>query len=742
MTDRARVSAARAAAPYLGLLLTLLLAVGMLTPAKAAPQGFTDEPLPGLEALTQPTAFAFLPDGTMLIATKPGLLLRYAGGALSATPVLDIRNRVCTSVEMGLLGVAVDPDYNPSVAASRHIYVYYSTGPAQGGSSVNCGGQGRTNRVSRFTIGSNGVATNETILIDQIGAPGAAHNAGDLHFGKDGNLYVSVGDGAYDTVTGTGGGSVQEARRLYHLRGKILRITRAGGIPAGNPYTGAGTARCYDPAPGGNKTGQVAANLICQEIFAWGLRNPFRIAFDPNAAGTRFFINDVGQDRMEEINEGRAGADYGWNCFEGTDSYSTSGLCAPPINPEPPVFAYTRSLSSCGSITGGAFVPNGVWPSAYDDAYLFADYNCGRIFTLARDGSGQLGATEFANLRLINPGAAATHMAFGPYQGTRALYYADFFGGTIRRIRYSGDANRSPLAAATATPRAGALPLTVSFDASASSDPDGDAISAYLWDFGDGKTAQTTGPTTSHTYTTDGVFTATLRVRDSRGATSANTVRLRIDAGNTPPQPQILTPADGATFVTGQAITLSGSATDAEDGPLGPASLSWEVRRHHADHFHPYHSADGVVTTQIVAPGPEDLAAVDNSYLEVRLTATDSLGSSTVITRAIRPRIVNLSFATEPPGLKLIVDGGTVGNTIATPAVVRSWPGFVLRLGAPRGQTVDGVAMCLTGWRHSAGARTLLTPATDAAYTALFGPEDEGCLAERMYLPVIHAGPR
>lgn len=719
-----------------GLCLMTLILISLPAQTGAAPTGFTDELVPGLGDLSQPTAFAFLPDGSMLITTKPGQLLRYAGGALSGTPVLDISGRICAQSEQGLLGVAVDPAYDPDVPSSRHIYLYYTARLVEDPAPSNCNGTtpaqlaNRANRVSRFTIDSGGLATSETILLDRIASPGANHNGGDLHFGKDGNLYISVGDG------GVGGGSNQSARRMNHMLGKILRITKTGGIPAGNPYTGAGTARCYDPADGGNKTGTLPEGQTCQEIFAWGLRNPFRIAFDPNAAGTRFFINDVGQSAVEEISEGRAGADYGWNCFEGNNENSTSGLCPPSSPPDPPFFAYGRSLDGCGSITGGAFVPAGIWPEDYDGAYIFADFNCSRFYTLDSNGSNPSRPPQF------HFSSTPTHLAFGPFESTQALYYASFNNGDIRRIYYTGNLNRSPVAAATATPTSGPVPLTVAFNASASSDPDGDAITSYLWDFGDGQTATTAGPTTSHTYASPGAFTATLRVRDSRGATSSNTVSMPITPGNTPPQAQILTPTAGSTFVAGQTITISGSASDAEDGALAASRLSWEVRRHHAEHYHPYHSANGVAGSEFVAPGPEDLSAVDNSYLEIRLTATDSLGSSTVVTRELRPEIVTLSFTTDPPGLRLIVDGGTVGNTVTAPATVRSWPGFELSLSAPEGQEVDGVPVCLTGWQHGgAAAQTLVTPDADASYTAIFEPATDACPAltqgELLYLPLV-----
>jgi glucose/arabinose dehydrogenase len=114
------------------------------------------------------------------------------------------------------------------------------------------------------------------------------HNGGDLHFGKDDYLYITVGDGGCDYAGDSGCAGQKDASRDSHiLLGKVLRITRDGGIPATNPYTGTDSARC-------NLTGRTDPGKKCQETFASGLRNPFRFAFDPNASGTRFFINDVG----------------------------------------------------------------------------------------------------------------------------------------------------------------------------------------------------------------------------------------------------------------------------------------------------------------------------------------------------------------------------------------------------------------------------------------------------------------
>jgi glucose/arabinose dehydrogenase len=225
-----------------------------------------------------------------------------------ATPALQIAaNRICSNSERGLLGVAVDPQF----ATNQYIYLYY-TFRRPGG---DCGQRTATtpvNRVSRFVLPASKVIdpATETVLIDNIPSYNGNHNGGDVQFGRDGYLYVSVGDSGCDPVGDSGcAGANDAARDVNTLSGKVLRITKDGGIPAENPWQGAGTARCGSASNGATPGGSAAAGVRCQEVFAWGLRNPFRLAFDPNAAETRFFILDVGQDVWEEINEAKAGAD-------------------------------------------------------------------------------------------------------------------------------------------------------------------------------------------------------------------------------------------------------------------------------------------------------------------------------------------------------------------------------------------------------------------------------------------------
>jgi glucose/arabinose dehydrogenase len=394
----------------------------------AVPAGFVDEAVaaPGGSI----TGLAFTPDGRLLITRQDGLLFVYP---YLPSPALQLT--VCSQGERGLLGVAVDPGF----ATNRFIYLYY-TSPK--GAGCPTGSPAVINRVSQFVLSDANVVdpASEQVLVDEIPSWATNHNGGDLRFGRDGFLYVSVGDGGCDYAGDSGcGGGNDASRDQQVLLGKILRIAPAGGtpaarIPATNPFRGPDSEPC---ALAGRTT--TPGKVRCQETYAWGFRNPFRIAFDPASATGRFFINDVGQDLREEIDEGAAGADYGWNCREGTFVNSTTGRCAglPPSAFRNPIYEYDHA-TGCEAITGGAFVPAGAWPTVYAGSYLFADFVCSRIFRLAPSGATWT-ASSFAALA-----GGVTALVFGPPATNDRLFYATH-DGQIRRIRFGADSHPRPL---------------------------------------------------------------------------------------------------------------------------------------------------------------------------------------------------------------------------------------------------------------------------------------------------------
>jgi PKD repeat protein len=349
-----------------------------------------------------------------------------------------------------------------------------------------------------------------------------------------------------------------------------------------------------------------------------------------------------------------------------------------------------------------------VWPVEYDGTYLFGDFVCHKLFRLAEDGMDGYAATEIATEI-----GGVVAMTFGLPGSNDALYYLTWASPPgLHRLSYTGGANRRPTAVADASPTNGILPLDVNFDASDSSDLDDDPLT-YEWDFGDGSQPEM-GATASHRYETAGTYTATLSVTDPGGAEDVDTIR--IDAGNLPPTPSIGTPAPDKRFAVGESITVTGSATDPEDGPLADSALSWEVVKHHATHEHPYLPPTIGSEASITAPFPEDFASTTNTHLEIRLTATDSRGLSATVAQDLRPSLVDLTFATNPAGLRLEV------NDTTAPATLTSWEGWALELNAPDPQWDSaGTGQTFVSWSDGeAQEHPITTPATDTTYTATF----------------------
>lgn len=716
----------------------LLIAVGLvasfLTKTEvvlAAPvdPGFKESTLFNIQS---PTALAFTYDGRILATSQRGQLYVYKNNQLISTPALDLSqgNRVCYNSERGLLGLALDPSF----ATNRYIYTFYTFNQANYTPANNCPNsssdipQHPYNRVSRWVLGDDNkvVTTTEKILIDRLDSFCANHNGGDLKFGKDGLLYVSVGDsGCQITPPYSGQDGNGNSRRLDIPLGKILRVNPDGSIPASNPYNNApDSRRCTDPAGPTSGTGP------CKETYAWGLRNPFRFAFRPDS--DEFYINDVGGGRWEEINKGRINADYGWNiregyCNRGTNDQNCNFNPEAVVTSTPNVFRgplYAYEHGTCNSITGGTFVPNGVWPAAYDGAYLFGDYVCNKVFRLTYNASNNTyGQLDF----LTNVGIA--YLGFGPYtvngQQTQALFYANHSGGQVRVVYYDGTTNRSPTVdGIAANPTGGNIPLNVAFSAINPVDLDAGQTLTYTWTFGDTTPpVQTSGPTVNHTYQANGIFTATLQITDSAGG-SSDIVKVKITAGNTPPQPVIISPTPDFKFHVGETITLNGTATDAENS--SPLTLTWQVELLHngpdtIPHTHPLLSPTDGNNVVFNAPQPEGFTGAEGSYLIVRLTATDPGGASSTITRALLPEKVNLTFTSTPVGARLWVNGSVI--TTGTPAAqVVSWVGYQFGVNITQTtQTISGTNAVFQNWSDGgATAHSITTPGEDAVYNANF----------------------
>jgi glucose/arabinose dehydrogenase len=285
------------------------------------PPGFSELPVVG--GLSSPTSMAFAPDGRLFITEQPGRLRIVENGTLLPTPFLTLN--VVSSGERGLLCVTFDPNFT----SNHFLYVYYTVP-----------GSPAHNRISRFTAnGDTAVAGREVDLFDLDPLSSATnHNGGSLHFGIDGKLYVGVGENA----------NPSNSQSLNTDLGKFLRINPDGSIPTDNPF--------YTQTAGNNRA-----------IWALGLRNPFTFAVQPGTG--LIFINDVGQNTWEEVNEGMAGANYGWPVCE--------GVCNMPGFVDP-IYAYNHNGASA-AITGGVFYEASQFPAAYRGQYFLSDYILGFI---------------------------------------------------------------------------------------------------------------------------------------------------------------------------------------------------------------------------------------------------------------------------------------------------------------------------------------------------------------------------
>jgi PKD repeat protein len=385
-----------------------------------------------------------------------------------------------------------------------------------------------------------------------------------------------------------------------------------------------------------------------------------------------------------------------------------------------PIYWYNHD-NGCSSMTGSAVVPDGVWPREFDGAYLYSDSACGKILMIPPPlGGGTLEPTELAGGL-----SAPIDLAFPPTGAEHAVYYI-LFGNypneEVRKIVYTGDGNRAPRAVASATPTDGAIPIAVSFDGGQSFDPDGDPLT-YDWDFGDGS-PHGSGAQVSHTYSTAGTYTATLTVSDPGAGTDSTSIR--IDVGNHAPVPSIATPTASQSFSVGEDLTLTGSATDSEDVTVPDSSLSWEVVKHHATHTHPFLPPTTGNGIHITAPQPEDLYSTTNTYLEIRLTATDSRGRATTVIRDVYPSLVNVSIATkEATGVPVAgLQVNVAGTSLTTPATITGWKSWGMLIDAPSPQTDSaGRGLTFVSWSDGGGqTHTTTLPGNDFTYSAAFTP--------------------
>jgi len=363
----------------------------------------TERVFPNLPAFSSPILMLQAPGDASrwFVVQQDGRVRVFSNQAAVTTSssFIDISSRVVSGGEQGLLGMA----FHPNFPTDPRVYLSYTNGAS-----------GLVSRISEFRTRDGGATldpSSEVILLT-VAQPASNHNGGNIAFGPDGFLYIGFGDG------GSGGdpwGTIGNGQNLLTLLGKLLRIDVEGStgsvpyrIPPGNPYAGR-------PLCNGGTGSQ-----SCPEIYAYGLRNPWRWSFD--RASGELWLADVGQNAIEEVDRIVAGGNYGWRCFEGTSAYnSTCGSNA--ASSLPPVAQYDHSVGQ--SITGG-YVYRGTAIPALVGRYVFGDFASGRIWHIARDTAPTLTVTTG-----FDSGLSIASFA----QGNDGELYVVNYGGTLFRLR-------------------------------------------------------------------------------------------------------------------------------------------------------------------------------------------------------------------------------------------------------------------------------------------------------------------
>ncbi|MFE2446663.1 PQQ-dependent sugar dehydrogenase [Streptomyces sp. NPDC021218] len=346
----------------------------------AAPrQAVAKVALKNVATAQNPTAGAAGPGGTVWIAERPGTV-RVLDDQGLGEPVLDISDETTTDGERGLLGIAFDKGF-------AHFYISFT----------NLEG---TSTVDEFAMRDGKIQpeTRRTVLTQT--QPYSNHNGGDIKFGPDGYLYIALGDG------GAGGDPHGNGQNLDTLLGKLLRIDPSGGdpyaIPPDNPFVDDPNAR--------------------DEIWAYGLRNPWRFSFD---AGTGdLLIGDVGQNDWEEIDwapaNSKGGENYGWSQMEGTHPFRGG---TEPANHVPPVHEYDRTNLGC-SVTGGYVYRGNAIPDLKGQ-YVFSDYCDGTVRSLVMENGKVTGVNDLG----VGGGEVVSFV-----QGGSGELYVLAIGGSVSRI--------------------------------------------------------------------------------------------------------------------------------------------------------------------------------------------------------------------------------------------------------------------------------------------------------------------
>ncbi len=738
------------------------------------PPGFAD--VEAIGDLSEAIAVSFAPDGTAFIALKTGVIKSFDYNAgtgefeplATSTHFADLSRQVNNYWDRGLTGIAVDPQFGTS--GHNYVYVNYTYNrdprdnppvvPKWGDPSqqydecpepadpddTSIAGCVVMDRVTRLTAqrlgGSDGwtmVPNSELELLASGCFQFGSHASGDVAFGPDGFLYASAGEGAsFDSLDygqyanpcadpGNEGGSLRS--QDYRTSSDVLGVD--------------GTVFRIDPATGLNPT-QATAD---EWLVAYGQRNPWRLEFRPGT--DELWSRDVGASLWEEVNripdvgDVASPINRGWPCYEGSHTGSlvqpgwdaldkplceslyaqgTSAVTAPYFSYETRGPKLTGPDEDCfNSTSAGSGVAFGSsasnYPAAYEDAMFFSDFARSCIWVLGKKPNGDPDPTDIQ--RFVENAETPVDLVTGPGGD---IYYVDYGlddqgvptegEAGVHRVVYTGS-NATPTARIVADQTSGPAPLTVNFDGTTSTDPDGDTLT-YAWDLdGDGQYDDSTAATPSRTYSV-GTYDVGLRVDDGHGHTSTATQQLQ--AGNSPPVLGTVTPAGTLTWAAGDTIDFSATATDPQQGTMPGSSFSWNLAIRHCPndvcHTHNLQTYPGASSGSFQAP-PHEYP----SHLLLTVTVTDDGGLTDTQTIQLNPKTVSLSFASVPSGAMVTIDS-TDRTTPYSETFIQGAP--VTVTAAPTTGTGATIAAFSSWSDGGARSHTVTPPSTATTYTATY----------------------
>ena len=701
--------------------LFLILSLTFIQFGFAQPSGFSDQLYMG--NWNQVVGFVYDDNGRMFVWEKAGKVWIVENGIKASSPILDISEEVGGWRDFGLVGFVLDPNF----LSNGHMYLQYTVdrhhlmnfGTSNYNPNTNEYFAATIGRVTRYTAQA---ATNfstvnynsRKILIGETKETGVpslheSHGIGALLFGEDGTLMVSTGDGASYSSVDQGSASetyyqqalsdgiipanqnvgAYRSQMLSSLDGKLLRIDpeTGDGLPS-NPFYQSGNPRSAQ-----------------SRVWASGLRNPYRMAKKPGTGSHYaadgdpgvFYIGDVGWGSREELNVVDApGLNFGWPKFEGmTHQPGYNNAAYAPANHERPI-ADWRTGSARGikngniynigssqipgssfngnASTGGVFYTGDDFPTEYKNTYFHADYGADWIKNFITDENHNL--LEVKSFK--DAGGPIVYVGTHPIEG--GIYYVKY-PNEIRKISYTQNNNKPPLAIASSDIEYGAGPLQVNFTGDRSFDPEFQSLT-YNWNFGDGNTSTDANPTHtfSHSNNNPRGFNVSLTVTDPAG--NSDQTALVISINNTPPvinstSIDNINDFDPTTFST---INLNANISDAEHSN-NVLDYSWVLSLRHDDHFHEEPEDINPSTSAQLSP----LSCSDATYwYRIELTVTDPGGLSAFYKKDIYPDCPgtnqNISFAVIPD--KLISDNPfavtpTASSGLPVQVVISDGPAYM-----------------------------------------------------------------